>query len=149
MTETDKLVQAIKMLLDIMLSFRKGYITFEQYCLECDNIENEILSKYIKNNLEGKQMVTKFQIDKYKGINFVLYEDYQKLEAELESVRELGNIAHRENQRLREAYDDLIMCVETKFQDETRHETAKRYIIERESKDYIKAQKALKTNEGE
>ena len=53
-TETDKLIQAIKMLLDIMLSFRKGYITFEQYCLECDNIEDEILSKYIKNNLEGK-----------------------------------------------------------------------------------------------
>ena len=47
MTETEKLVKAIKMLLDIMLSYRKGYITYEKYCAECDNIENEILSRYV------------------------------------------------------------------------------------------------------
>ena len=33
--------------------------------------------------------VTKFQIDKYKGINFVLYEDYLKLEVKIKKLEEL------------------------------------------------------------
>lgn len=38
-------------------------------------------------------------------------------------------------------YDEIVMCVGLKWKDETRHETAKRYILERENQ-YIEASAA-------
>lgn len=42
--------------------------------------------------------------------------------------------AEIEGKETRQKYDDLIMSVERKFDGETRHQTAKRYIQEAESK---------------
>jgi len=36
-------------------------------------------------------------------------------------------------QRQVDAYNDLLMCVEDKYQNETRHETAKRIIVENQN----------------
>ena len=54
-----------------------------------------------------------------------------------------------ENEKLKERYDELIMQVERKFPNESRHETAKRYIRERESTTGLHiGQDALKQTEG-
>lgn len=45
---------------------------------------------------------------------------------------------------LRDDYNELIMFVATKYPDETRHETAMRYILESENRDDGEAQEALK-----
>ena len=59
---------------------------------------------------------------------------------------EAGNLAHdfmlllvdeseqlqAERDRYKEKYEDLIYCVASKFPNESRHETAKRYIQQRE-----------------
>ena len=49
-----------------------------------------------------------------------------------------------ERDRLRDAYNELIYEVATKHPDESRHETAKRYIHEREHRQSNVAQQALK-----
>lgn len=41
-------------------------------------------------------------------------------------------LARKLCKELEEKYNDLIMAVNKKFKDETRHETAKRYIIDAE-----------------
>lgn len=43
-------------------------------------------------------------------------------------------LPYREVSRLRPLYNELIYAVATKHDDETRHETALRYIIERENR---------------
>ena len=48
MTETEKLVQAIKMLLGIMQDFRYGRTTYDEFCIEYDKIENEMLQTQVK-----------------------------------------------------------------------------------------------------
>ena len=45
-----------------------------------------------------------------------------------------------QNERLQGKYDELIMFVATKHPDESRHETAMRYIMERENKNLGPAQ---------
>lgn len=40
----------------------------------------------------------------------------------------------RENAEVNALYNDLIMCVAQKWPGETRHQTARRYILERENR---------------
>ena len=65
--------------------------------------------------------------------------DLDRTRKELEELQEEWNEEQSkmiriqlERDVLRGKYHDLIMCVSTKYPNETRHETAKRYIMERE-----------------
>ena len=53
------------------------------------------------------------------------------------------NEKDEEIEQLEYAYNDLILSVKTKHENESRHATAKRYIIERERKNIIGSGKAL------
>ena len=44
MTEQDKLIAAIKMLLRVIFSYREGSMTQEEFFNWCDGLEKEILS---------------------------------------------------------------------------------------------------------
>ena len=61
--------------------------------------------------------------------------DKESIEKDRLAIATKYNNQMIENQRLREQYNDLIMSVECKYNDETRHETAKRYIVQREQED--------------
>ena len=52
--ERDRFIEAIKIILIVMLSYRRGFIDYARFCEECDNIESKILVKYVKE-FEGKQ----------------------------------------------------------------------------------------------
>ena len=52
--ERDRFIEAIKIILLVMLSYRRGFIDYARFCEECDNIESKILVKYVKE-FEGKQ----------------------------------------------------------------------------------------------
>lgn len=54
-------------------------------------------------------------------------------EAMLEELREQFKKVTAERNEYKDKYSDLIMEVAQKWPDETRHETAKRYIHEREN----------------
>jgi len=45
--------------------------------------------------------------------------------------------------QLEEKYNDLILSVESIYENESRHETAKRYIVERENREPQPSQKPL------
>ncbi len=47
---------------------------------------------------------------------------------------QLFRVCFNRDKELREKYDELIYQVETKHPNESRHETAKRYIYERENR---------------
>jgi len=49
----------------------------------------------------------------------------------IKMINDLDN-AYKELKALQKKYYDLIMCVGKKYTNETRHETVKRYILERE-----------------
>jgi len=53
--------------------------------------------------------------------------------AVLEEMRDQLNAKDRKYKVLKSKYDELIMAVAQKFPDESRHETALRYIQQRES----------------
>lgn len=65
--------------------------------------------------------------------DYVKHSDYAALEAKLQAAQE--------------RYNDLIMEVQNKHPGESRHETAKRYIHERENKPAGTAQQALQQHD--
>jgi hypothetical protein len=74
--------------------------------------------------LERQTALDKKQISVWKAWNKTLSEGFKKVQS---------------------LYDDLIMQVECKYGGETRHETARRYIIEREIPTDREAQTARET----
>ena len=46
-------------------------------------------------------------------------------------------------EEVKKKYQELLYCVENKFPEETRHETAKRYIMEREKPNNQATQQAI------
>jgi chromosome segregation ATPase len=83
--------------------------------------------------------------------DYVLYSDAQaelaERDREIAALNEEINRDHRrlggkdkEIAALRALYNELIMEVQNKFPDESRHETARRYIRERENTCYGPAQ---------
>lgn len=92
--------------------------------------------------------------------NCVSKSDYDALAQELKEVTRRLSLygaqaddendrLQAENEKLQEKYSDLIMCVAQKFPDETRHETAKRYIQQAESHDNEPEQALSTRSEGE
>ena len=66
--------------------------------------------------------------------------DGQELGADREDANEFIGFVNRAIAKAK-LYDEIVMCVGIKWNDEMRYETAKRYILERES-EYREAQAA-------
>ena len=64
-------------------------------------------------------------------------------EAILEEIRDQVKKLTAERNDIRDRYYDLVMQVAQKWPDETRHDTAKRYIMEREETKESAAKQAL------
>ena len=103
--------------------------------------ENERHMRNVGSNLYHKNL----DLEKE---NQQLTEEIEALNLLVQNIKEMADDLDNENQRLRDDYSDLIMQVAKKFPDESRHETAKRYIMERENREVSPAQQALE-GEGE
>jgi hypothetical protein len=83
-------------------------------------------------------------------LNYVQHcPNFTALAKELERVAEGDKIlgagidaSNAKHKALQEKYDELIMAVETKFPNESRHNTALRYIVQRENQCFGPAQNA-------
>jgi DNA repair ATPase RecN len=74
-------------------------------------------------------------------------EHWQKLAELITDEQELRETAKAEVQRLRAAYDELIMAVARKYPGESRHQTALRYIQRAETPSGESAQVTLAASE--
>ena len=104
--------------------------------------ENERHMRNVGSNLYHKNL----DLEKE---NQQLTEEIEALNLLVQNIKEMADDLDNENQRLKGLYTDLIMQVACKFPNESRHETAKRYIIERENREIAPAQQALKNGEEE
>ena len=83
-----------------------------------------------------------------RRLNIQFEAKIEQLEAENDSLRQLHTAQMEENERLREQYYELIWAVANKHPDESRHETALRYITERENQEgRVAMSNALKESE--
>lgn len=102
--------------------------------------ENEELRKKVeelkKSSENRKYWLNQAEIEfknqlKIYGDNFcAVKETIEKLKAELSEAKTVDEIARLKS--IDKKYYDLIMVVENKYEGETRHETAKRFIKEAE-----------------